>query len=178
MTTRLIPFVLVLVLAAAAVAPPAAEDLVATLEAEFLERFTRFIEWPSDSPVADAEKPFVIGVANRPEIRDALTRIAATTRVKGKTLVVRRLDAGTGAAACDVVFVGPDNSELLRKIVADVRGKPILVVADSRGYAKQGAMINFLTEGEFVRFEVNPKAAEAAGLRFASELLALGEVVD
>jgi hypothetical protein len=167
------------VVVVAAVAPPAsAQDLVATLESEFLERFTRFIEWPSGSSVSDASTPFVICVRDREAVFDALGRIAAKSKVKGKRLEVRRIDTPDQAPACNVVFVGPGSPDAFRAIVDTVARKPVLVVSDSRGYAKRGSMINFVTDGEFVRFEVNPSAAEASGLRFAPELLALGEVVN
>lgn len=168
-----------MVVALVAVAPPAhAQDLVATLESEFLERFTRFIEWPSSSSVADASTPFTICVREREAVFDALGRIALKSKVKGKRLEVRRIDGPDQASTCNVVFVGPGSQDAFRAIVDSVARKPVLVVSDSRGYAKRGSMINFVTDGEFVRFEVNPSAAEASGLRFAPELLALGEVVN
>ncbi len=155
-----------------------AQDLVATLEAEFLERFTRFIEWPSSSTVGDATVPFIIGVVDRQEVLDALERVAAKSSVKGKTLELRSVTSPGQVAACNVVFVGAVGQDRFRDIVAAVGSRPILVVSDSHGYAKRGSMINFITDGEFVRFELNPQAAEANGLRFAPELLALGQVVD
>ncbi len=162
-----------------AVAPSAqAQDIVATLESEFLERFTRFIEWPSGSSVGDPSAPFVICVTDREAVFDALGRIAAKSKVKGKQLEVRKIGTPGQALTCNVVFVGPGNQDKFRSIVDAVARRPVLVVSDSRGYAKKGAMINFVTKGEFVRFEVNPSAAEASGLRFAPELLALGEVVN
>ncbi len=74
-----------MVVVVAAAAPPAeAQDIVATLESEFLERFTRFIEWPSSSSVGDASAPFSICVADRRAVYDALGRIAQKSKVKGK----------------------------------------------------------------------------------------------
>jgi hypothetical protein len=172
-------FLFLTCLAVVALAGPVeAQDLVATLEAEFLERFTRFIEWPAGSPVNDSAAPFVIGVADRPAVVEALERIGATKKVKGKKLEVRSITTVGQALGCNVVFIGPGDRDRFREHVAALAGRPVLVVADSPGYARQGAMINFLTEGEFVRFEVNQRAAEANGLRLAAELLALGEVVD
>lgn len=154
-----------------------ADDLVATLEAQFLERFTRFIEWPSNSTVADPSIPFVIGVFSHDDIMVALGKIAASTTVKGKTLELRTIETPMQSLGCNVVFVGPGSHERLKEIIGVVAGRPILVVSDSRGFARRGSMINFIIDGEFVRFEVNPKAAEANGLRFAPELLSLGETV-
>lgn len=155
-----------------------AEDLLPTLEAQFLERFTRFIEWPANSTVADPSTPFIIGVFGHDEVMVALGRIAATSSIKGKTVELRTIEMPRQALACNIVFVGSPNKERFKEIVSVVAGRPILVVSDSRGFARRGSMINFITDGEFIRFEVNPEAAEANGLRFAPELLALGQVID
>jgi hypothetical protein len=171
-------WLVVVVVATALVVTATAQELVTKLEAEFLERFTRFIEWPASSSVSDPASPFVIGVVNHPQILDSLNQMAATTSFKGKRLEVRRIESVNQALSCNVVFVGPGDRDRFREIVAGVAGRPVLVVSDSSGYGRQGSMINFLTEGEFVRFEVNRNAAEANGLRFAPELLALGEAVD
>jgi len=175
---RFLLVVCLLVILASSGPAARAQDLVSTLEAEFLERFTRFIEWPSSSTVGDATVPFVIGVVDRGEVLEALERVAAKSKVKGKSLDVRAVASPGQAVTCNVVFVGAVGQDRFREIVAAVGNRPILVVSDSRGFAKRGSMINFITDGEFVQFELNPTAAEANGLRFAPELLALGQVVD
>jgi YfiR/HmsC-like len=38
---------------------------------------------------------------------------------------------------------------------------------------REGGMVRFLTENNRVRFQINQKAAEAAGLKISSKLLAL-----
>lgn len=155
-----------------------ADDLVATIEAEFLERFTRFIEWPASSSVADASVPFVIGVAGQPDVHQALTTMQSTKRFKGKTLEVREIGSAAQATRCQVVFVGRGKAQLMAEIVQSLAGQPVLLVADSPGFASRGAMINFVVDGDFVKFEVNPGAAKTAGLKMANELLTLGQVID
>ncbi len=40
-----------------------------------------------------------------------------------------------------------------------------------------GGIINFFKKGDRLRFEVNPDAAEKAGIRFSSQLLMSAEIV-
>jgi hypothetical protein len=61
--------------------------------------------------------------------------------------------------------------------VSRLGGAPVLVVSDEAHFASRGGMIGFFRDADRVRFEVNPAAAEAAGLRISSRLLGLAKVV-
>jgi len=155
----------------------AAKGLVAAVEAQFIERFTRFIEWPASSTVSDASVPFTIGVLGSHEVTGALQELSASTRIKGKPLRVLKLGDVTGISSCQAVFISASYRDQLGEIAAAVRGRPILTVADTPGFGARGVMINFFQEGDFIRFELNAKAAEASKLRLAPELVQLGKLV-
>ena len=55
----------------------------------------------------------------------------------------------------------------------DLRGPPVLTVADTAGFLDHGGIINFVLEGSKVRFEINQEAAERAGIKISSKLLRL-----
>ena len=50
-------------------------------------------------------------------------------------------------------------------------------MGDTKGFVEQGGMINFVLENDRVRFEVNHKAAEQAGLKISSKLLNVAKSV-
>jgi hypothetical protein len=74
------------------------------------------------------------------------------------------------AAACRVVFFG-DDDRTLRKDLAALEGSKVLTVGDQPEFLKRGGMIQFVLEGNRVRFQVNLTAAKKAGLNLSSELL-------
>jgi hypothetical protein len=55
--------------------------------------------------------------------------------------------------------------------------KGVLVVGDNLRLLRDGAMIAFTVESRRVRFDVNQKAAESAGLKVSSKLLSVARTV-
>lgn len=156
----------------------AQEDVVYLLEAQFIDRFTQLIEWPSGSNVGNASLPFVVGVIGQGKIQPALEALAAEIKFKGQTISVRNINQLSEIDSCHLLFIASSEKSRLSEILNQVKGKPILTIGDTKGFAKDGVMISFSAKGQTIKFKVNPKAADEAGLRFSDTLLALGEVVN
>lgn len=154
----------------------AAEVTEYQLKAEFIERFTRFIEWPDES-VASRE-PFVIGIVGRDPFGEFLTSLAEKRTIKNRRVVVRHLDRDDELGSCDVLFVSSSEKEALAEILRATASKPVLTVGDTRGYAEAGVVINFYPDGDNVRFEINERAAKASGLDIQAKLLKLARIVE
>ena len=77
----------------------------------------------------------------------------------------------------NVLFVCPSEKGQVDRILAGLRGSPVLTVGESDGFARQGGAINFFLQGNKVRFEINPDAAQRNGLRMSAQLLNLGRIV-
>ncbi len=154
-----------------------ADDIVYVLEAQFLKQFTRFIEWPAESTVADTSVPFTICVIGKSNIQGPLEEVAATTQLKGKKAKVSRITELAEIDQCQVLFIAQSEKKRLKEILAQAEGKPILTVGDTSGFAKDGVMINFKPEDVNVRFEINAGAASANDLRLAEKLLSLAAKV-
>ncbi|PTL81137.1 DUF4154 domain-containing protein [Vitiosangium sp. GDMCC 1.1324] len=153
-----------------------ASELEYQVKAEFMERFTRFIDWPEVSfPAPDA--PFVFCIVGEASFGDYLERMAAERKAKGRPIVVRRMAFPSSPEGCHLLFIAQSEQKRLEEILSHVVGKPILTVGDTSGFASAGVMINFFVERGFVRFEINMSAAREAGLKFSSKLLKLGRIV-
>jgi hypothetical protein len=48
---------------------------------------------------------------------------------------------------------------------------PVLTVGETLPFERRGGIITFIIEAGKVRFDVNPRAAERAGLRLSSKVL-------
>jgi len=57
--------------------------------------------------------------------------------------------------------------------MAEVKGKPVLTVADMDGFLRAGGVINFVLEGSKVRFLIDQEAAGRSGLQISSKLMRL-----
>ncbi|HEX3554778.1 MAG TPA: YfiR family protein [Thermoanaerobaculia bacterium] len=165
-------------LLATAGAARAAADVAASeydLKAAFLYNFTKFVDWPP-SAFADEHSPLKICVLGEDPFGKTL-RALMDEEVGGRRLQLLRLDNLSNPAACHVLFVSRSERGRLPQILAGARDAPVLTVADTPGFLDHGGMINFILEGSKVRFDVNQEAAERAGIKISSKLLALAKHV-
>jgi hypothetical protein len=140
------------------------------IKAAFIYNFVKYVDWPGD------KKTLTIGVLGRNPFGSALDALSGKT-VNDRTLTVRRIANVQEARAVDVLFVSSSESEHVRQIIEALRSQPVLTVGEVGGFAQNGGVINFTNEGNKVRFEINPDAAERARLKISSQLLRLAKVV-
>jgi hypothetical protein len=137
------------------------------LKAAFVFNFASFTEWPAEvGPVLGL---CIVGTDPFGAEIDALHGKAVGTRA----LELRRRGLADSLAGCQIVFVGPASVAALPRIAGAVRGQPVLVVADSPGAARQGAVLNLAVQQQRVVFEANLEAARANRLQLSSRLLRL-----
>jgi len=163
-----------LALAAVVVALPStgrADSLEYKVKAEFLERFTRFVEWPSGS-FAAADSPFVLCVIGDNPFGGYLDQMSQTRKIQNRKISNRVLKAATEVDGCHLVFIA--RGAPVQQVLTRTTGRPALTVGDSPGFSEAGVLINFLREKEHVRFEINGAAVKKSGLKFSSKLLDLG----
>jgi len=140
------------------------------VKAAYLYNFVRFVEWPS----ADSSAPLTICVAGRNPFGPVLDGLVSGEMVNARRLATKVILEP--ARDCSVVFVpeGATTGAYLRA----AQGQPVLTVGESSTFIAQGGMVRFYIDGRNVRFEINPAAADQAGLRISSRLLQLARIVD
>ncbi len=148
------------------------------IKAEFLERFTRFIEWPADSTVSDLSSPFSICVIGKSPYGSYLEELADAVKIHKKEITLIEISSVDHAQGCNLLFISDSEKANLSAILTYTAHKPILTVSDSPGFAERGVLINFYEDAGFVRFEINTMSVQRSGLRFSSRLLKLGRLID
>jgi YfiR/HmsC-like len=146
------------------------------IKAEFIERFTRFIDWPEDA-FSGPGAPFVICVIGDNPFGDYLAHLARDRKIKDRPVWLLEPRKLSELDACHIVFIAASESGRVAAIVARVRGKPILTIGDTPGFAQGGVIINFFLERDLVHFEINLDEARRTGLTFSTKLLKLARVV-
>ncbi len=146
------------------------------IKAAFLYNFTKFVEWPADH-FATADAPIVIGVLGKNPFGDELGNIVQGRKVNGRAIVITAVVSATEVAAVDLVFVAAGEEPRLEGLVAVLHAHGVLTVGESPRFVALGGIINFVLEGDKIRFEIDTAAAERSGLRLSSQLLKLAAVV-
>lgn len=147
------------------------------IKAEFLERFTRFIEWPSEPRDNPASTQFTICIIGKDPFGRYLTELAAAVKIQNKQIVLQNIHSSREIRTCNLLFIGKSEKSKLSEILIYTQSKPILTVSDSPGFGERGVLINFYESDGYIRFEINRAAADKSGLRFSSRLLKLGRPI-
>ncbi|HWX42191.1 MAG TPA: YfiR family protein, partial [Blastocatellia bacterium] len=103
--------------------------------------------------------------------------VVAGKNVNGHPIAVKRLRWGQDLRQCHILFISASEARRLPQILESLRGASVLTVADMERFDQQGGIVRFLIEEGKVRFEINVDAADKAGLRISSKLLALAKIV-
>jgi len=146
------------------------------VKAAFLYNFAKFVDWPP-SAFTDAKQPLEICVYGRDPFGTVLE-----DALLGKTIGERRVGLGRAMqfqdlAGCQIVFVGASAHESAPDLANRLKGRAVLLVGESDGFAASGGTIQFTIEDSRVHFVINPDAADRAGLKISSKLLALAKIV-
>jgi hypothetical protein len=153
--------------ATAAASESYSEDAV---KAAFLYRFTGYVDWP---PAALSNPPFIIAVLDADGIAAELARLLQTHLVQNQAAQVRSIRSIREFDNAQMLYIGTAHREDLRHVIAALSGRPVLIVTSEVDGLDAGSTVNFLLIDQRVRFEISVDAAHSAGLKVASELLAV-----
>lgn len=172
------------------------------LKAAFLYNFMKFVEWPNspsnpqDGNSEAKKEPVVVCVLGEDYLKDPLNSLSDKT-IKDRpakiifidsfeTVKKKNSDAAVEdyleemqktVASCHLLFVGAAEKERLAEILKLSEKKPILTVSDIGNFAGVGGVIEFVTENNKMRFDINMVSAEAKKLKISSQLLQLARKV-
>lgn len=142
-------------------------------KALFMYNFTKYIEWPAVQRQGD----FVIGVLGSSSITSELETIAGKQKVGVQNIVVKTFSTVDEIENCQILYIPSSRSGLISPVVSKLSGRSTLIIADKSGMALQGAGINYVMDGDKLKYEINKKNIESKGLSVSNSLLSLGIIV-
>ncbi|MCA9509879.1 MAG: YfiR family protein [Myxococcota bacterium] len=161
---------------AAAPSLPARADDDDVVRSAFLFNVAKYVEWPAAS-FASADAPLVIGVIEDAALAEAFAVALSDKRIESRAIEVRTVASVDEARGCHVVFGSRDQRTLARSIAHDLRGEPVLSIAEYDRFARVGGMIGIEIDRGKVSFEVSRSEADRSGLKVSSKLLRLASAV-
>jgi len=115
-------------------------------------------------------EPFIIGVLLPDPFNAGLDEVVRSVKISGRRVEVRRVHKLGDVRRCHLLFV-PRDAEYL---AADLPRAGRLTVGESPQFLASGGIINFYLQDNHVRFEIDPNAAQLAGVRISAHVLQLG----
>ena len=168
-----------LILGRDACAQKSADSPEYLIKAGFIYNFAMYVEWPA-AVWASADSPIVIGVLGDDSFANTVADIVVAKKIKDRKLVVRKLRWSKDARElkdCNIVYIAPGEAARGDDVIQQLKGLPILSVADFPDFTKHGGIIGFYLESDKVRFEVNQEAAKQSDLTISSQMLIRGKLV-
>jgi len=154
-------------------ADPALEYKV---KAAFLLNFAKFTGWPTQA-LATAEAPLVIATMSDDPVGPIISKALEGKMVNGHPLRVATLGETDDLKHYHVLFLSRAQKAQIDEVLRRLDGAPVLTVGETDDFARRGGMINLMRAGDSFRFQINLKAAEAAGLSISSKLASMATLV-
>ena len=140
------------------------------VKATYLYNFGRFVQWPATATATKSDS-FSICVLGQDPFGPTLDTTLAGEKLDGKPLTVKRISAPQDAGDCRILFISSTEDSHLKDILVALDESGVLTVSDMPAFSRRGGMIQFVLDGDKVRFEINLTKAETAKLTLSSELL-------
>jgi hypothetical protein len=143
-------------------------------KAAFIERFTRFVEWPNEIE----SNTFKIAVIGKNPIHESLDNLFTNEKIKDKNVEVIYINNIIDLTDVNLVFISAAEKKRIKEILAFTDKYPILTIGDSKGLSAKGVHINMYVDDNYIRYEINQNAIEKSGLKVSSLLLASAKIVN
>jgi hypothetical protein len=145
------------------------------VKSAYLYNFGKFVEWPAKATsVGDF---FTICILGDDTFGSTLETTIAGESINGRKISVKRVTKLPDAVDCRILFISSSQQNRLKEILAELGNASVLTVSDMPEFTRRGGMIQFVVEGNRVRFEVNITATQHPGLTLSSELLKVATTV-
>ena len=140
------------------------------VKAGFLFHFAQLTDWPAG---AGGGSEFVLCVLGDDPFHGELESTLGGKAIGSRPIRILHVKQSQDARGCQVLFISSSEDQHLSKIFKDLGNSAVMTVGEANDFIERGGMIRFTFEQDKVRFEINLKPADAAGLKFSSRLLLL-----
>jgi hypothetical protein len=143
------------------------------VKAAFIERFTRFVEWPEEFE----DSTFKIAVIGKNPFNNSLEDLFNNIKVKNQNAEIIYTNNISELTNVNLIFISGTEKKRVAEILSAIGEKPILIISDTEGFCQLGTSINMYIDGNNIRYEINKEALEKTGLKVSSRLLASAKIV-
>lgn len=142
------------------------------IKAALLVNILKFVSWN------ERNDRIVLCVSKGEELRQTFEQLAGEL-IESREIQVRFFNGEQlSADSCDVYFASGSEDAINPETLKNMSTSGVLTIGERGDFLHQGGVVNFYTDNNRVRFEINVAAAEKAGIKFSSKLLHLAKIYD
>ena len=144
-----------------------AKAQVGKFQALYLINFTKNLDWPGEN--------VTIGVVGNTKALTDLEPLAD----KYANIRLKKISGSESVGTCQMVFLPSSQNRKILEIQGKLNGSSTVLVVEDRDLVSKGAEIGFFLEGNKLKFLLNKKALDEAGVEVNDKLLSVAaEVVN
>jgi hypothetical protein len=146
------------------------------IKSAFIERITRFIEWP-DEP-GDGRGNIRMGViTNNKQIHSTIKSFFSDQSIQNMNVNVEKISKIHRLSGYDLIFITDGHSGNIKKILSGLKEDSVLIITESEGYGEKGAHINFIMDDNKLRYEINETQIDNSGFYVSSKLYVYATII-
>lgn len=146
-------------------------DTGSIIKASYIYNFAKLVDWTESK--SDPElKVCILGDSN---LYKQLVKRYAGKKIGDQTVQVKLILEENDFNDIHILFVPRNKEDLLAAIAGKLEGKNTLLISENDGSLDKGAVINFITVNNNLKFEINEANAAAHKLIIGSTLKSLAE---
>lgn len=146
------------------------------MKAFFLVGIAKFIEWPPET-FRGPQAPVVIAVLGQDPFGESLENLLLGKTLSGHPWIIVHARHVEDVMQSQILFISSSEARREQRIIEKLQGRSILTVGERKDFIRHGGMVNFVHEGNMLRFEINPDAGARARVKISSQLLSLAKIV-
>lgn len=150
--------------------PCYAQSEESVIKAAYIERITRFIEWPNLQFPRDTST-FKICVYKDKELYSILKIALKDKRIKNKEVTVHELTIYENISSYDLCYLSEIPNNEFSSIMSVANNAGVLMLSAGKDYGIKGVHINFYIEENKLKFEINRKSVTAGNFIISSLLM-------
>lgn len=144
-----------------------ASGSLSSMQAAYIVNFLRLIKWPD----GNSSNTFVIGVYGDSQTYNQLVDFTKTRKVGTKPIEIRKINSSKEAANCQLVFVPISNSSKINELTSSLGNRPCLIISEEEGMINNGSTIEFVIQGDKLKFRINQDRAKQQQLSLSKSLV-------
>ncbi len=143
-------------------------------KAIFLYKFAQNFEWPSNKNSDN----YTIGVFGDLSLQDELARLTNGRTINGKPIEVVKFVPGNSLDPLCILFIADKNKDTIDLMSKAGKASNTVIVSESPGLSKKGACINFVNNGNSLKFELNEANLNESNVKASGSIKSLAILVN
>ncbi len=145
------------------------------VKAAFIYNLLRFTQWSKDVTKEDIG----VCIAGKNPFGNTLNRIENQKIGNKKILLYQSTSIqDLDLSKCNILFASKYEKKTPFEIIKQSQNLPILTVSDSKNFAQNGGIVEFITENGKLKFKINKKSLDKSKLKLESMILELSTIIN